>query len=100
VIEVKGTAEDVYAIARGEQVQRYCARYGQVLVTNLRDFLLVARHGEGAVALSGWSEGCGQPEGRDQVGCSEGGDVGDLSVPDSSTEIEKGRNAVSLGWRR
>jgi hypothetical protein len=51
VIEVKGAADDVYAVARSEQVERYCARYGQVLVTNLRAFLLVARNDEGVPAL-------------------------------------------------
>jgi hypothetical protein len=46
-VEIKGAGDDVRAIAQTEQVQRYCSRYGQVLVTNLRDFLLVARNAEG-----------------------------------------------------
>jgi hypothetical protein len=51
-IEVKSPIEDVYAVAHSDQVQRYCTRYGQVLVTNLRDFLLVARTPDGeCVAL-------------------------------------------------
>jgi hypothetical protein len=40
-IEVKGTNEDVWNIAAGEQVARYLKRYRQVLVTNYRDFILV-----------------------------------------------------------
>ncbi|MBW3623788.1 MAG: N-6 DNA methylase, partial [Armatimonadetes bacterium] len=40
-IEVKGAAEAVRDIVRSEQVTRYLSRYGQVLVTNLRDFVLV-----------------------------------------------------------
>jgi hypothetical protein len=41
VIEVKGTGEDVTKTATSEQVSRYLKRYGQVLVTNYRDFALV-----------------------------------------------------------
>lgn len=40
-IEVKGTMDDIDALAASEQVARYCQRYGQVLATNLRDFSLV-----------------------------------------------------------
>src|SRR5262245_8947906 len=43
VLEVKGTAEDVEQTAASPQVAKYLARYGQVLVTNYRDFLLVGR---------------------------------------------------------
>ena len=48
VVEVKGAAADVERTARSEQVRKYLARYGQVLVTNYFDFLLVTadRHGE------------------------------------------------------
>jgi len=42
VIEVKGPADEVQKIAHSEQVKRYVREYGLVLVTNLRDFLLVA----------------------------------------------------------
>lgn len=42
-IEVKSPAEDAFATAEGEQVARYVERYGLVLVTNLRDFVLVGR---------------------------------------------------------
>lgn len=47
VIEVKGTADDVSAIATSPQVQKYLDGYGQVLVTNYRDFLLVGRDAQG-----------------------------------------------------
>jgi len=46
-IEVKGTADDALATAEGEQVARYVERYGLVLVTNLRDFVLVGRSADG-----------------------------------------------------
>src|SRR6266478_5157536 len=41
-IEVKSPGEDALVVARGEQVRRYLNRYRQVLVTNYRDFVLVA----------------------------------------------------------
>jgi len=47
-IEVKGTGDDVFAIAASEQVARYVDRYGLVLVTNLRDFVLVGRDVSGS----------------------------------------------------
>lgn len=47
-IEVKGTAADAFAIAASEQVERYVERYGLVLVTNLRDFVLVGRSADGS----------------------------------------------------
>ncbi len=46
-IEVKGTADDAFAVAASEQVARYVERYGLVLVTNLRDFVLVGRAADG-----------------------------------------------------
>ena len=46
-IEVKGTADDAFAVAASEQVARYVDRYGLVLVTNLRDFVLVGRSVDG-----------------------------------------------------
>jgi len=46
-IEVKSPAEDALATAEGEQVTRYVERYGLVLVTNLRDFVLVGRAASG-----------------------------------------------------
>jgi hypothetical protein len=47
-IEVKGTGDDVFAVAASEQVARYVDRYGLVLVTNLRDFVLVGRDATGS----------------------------------------------------
>ena len=41
VIEAKGVGEDINRIAASKQVAKYLERYGQVLVTNLREFLLV-----------------------------------------------------------
>jgi hypothetical protein len=49
-IEVKGTRQAIHALADGEQVGRYLARYGQVLVTNYRDFILVGKDPDGARA--------------------------------------------------
>ena len=46
-VEVKGVEEEVADIARDEQVGRYLERYGQVLVTNYRAFLLVGREPSG-----------------------------------------------------
>jgi len=48
VIEVKGTGDAAEAIAASPQVAKYLERYGQVLVTNLRDFVLVGRGADGA----------------------------------------------------
>jgi len=46
-VEVKSPADDVYAIAHGAQVTRYLKQYGQVLVTNLRQFVLMGVDAEG-----------------------------------------------------
>src|SRR5580700_5479881 len=46
-IEVKGTGEDAWVVANGEQVSRYWGKYRQVLVTNYRDFVLVGQDAEG-----------------------------------------------------
>jgi hypothetical protein len=48
-VEVKGLGTDVEEIAGSEQVGRYLDRYGQVLVTNYRDFLLVGKGTDDAV---------------------------------------------------
>lgn len=45
VIEAKGTGDNVDKIAASKQVEKYLERYGQVLVTNLREFLLVTKDG-------------------------------------------------------
>lgn len=47
-IEVKGTSDDAFQVAASEQVKRYVERYGLVLVTNLRDFVLVGRSADGS----------------------------------------------------
>ena len=44
-IEVKSTHDDLAAIAETEQVKEYLAHYGQVLLTNYREFLLLKRTG-------------------------------------------------------
>lgn len=40
VLEIKGHADEVAKIAKSKQVLRYLEHYGQVLVTNYRDFAL------------------------------------------------------------
>lgn len=47
VIEVKGWADDSFLTAKKEQVSKYSEKYGLVLVTNYRDFVLVGRDGNG-----------------------------------------------------
>ncbi|RRR75594.1 MAG: DNA methyltransferase [Candidatus Viridilinea halotolerans] len=47
VLEVKGADADLAQVANSEHVQRYLAGYGQVLVTNYRDFLLLGRDAQG-----------------------------------------------------
>ena len=49
VLEVKGTAANVEEVANSTQVKRYLARYGQVLVTNYRDFLPVTQGANGEI---------------------------------------------------
>ena len=46
-IEIKAPSQDVWLTARGEQVSRYWGQYRQVLVTNLRDFLLIGEDSAG-----------------------------------------------------
>ena len=41
VVEVKGVGDDAWLTANSDQVSRYWGRYRLVLVTNLRDFVLV-----------------------------------------------------------
>lgn len=43
VLEIKSAADDAVEVANSEQVAKYLATYGLVLVTNLRDFILVGR---------------------------------------------------------
>jgi hypothetical protein len=46
-LEVKPTKDDAFVTADTEQVTKYWKAYGQVLVTNYRDFVLVGRDVEG-----------------------------------------------------
>lgn len=46
-IEVKPTREDAWVTASGKQVSKYWDKYGLVLVTNYRDFVLVGKDGAG-----------------------------------------------------
>ena len=43
VIEIKGPQADCAATAASEQVTKYISKYGLVLVTNLREFIIMAR---------------------------------------------------------
>lgn len=47
VIEVKGWGDDSFLRAKGAQVSKYWDKYGLVLVTNYRDFVLVGRDDSG-----------------------------------------------------
>src|SRR5258706_1239203 len=46
-IEAKATDNDAFVTAEGDQVTKYWHKYGQVLVTNYRDFVLLGRDLEG-----------------------------------------------------
>jgi hypothetical protein len=46
-IEIKPVKDDAWVTADSEQVTKYWKEYGQVLVTNYRDFLLMGRDSEG-----------------------------------------------------
>ena len=50
-IEVKSPGEDALVVAKGEQVRRYLNKYRQVLVTNYRDFVLVALDRDGKLEI-------------------------------------------------
>jgi len=54
VIEVKSTGEDIVNFAESEQVEKYLTRYGQVLLTNYREFLLLKRIGGKTHRLEGF----------------------------------------------
>ncbi len=47
VIEVKPTSDDAWVTAEGEQVTKYWGHYGQILVTNYRDFVFVGQDENG-----------------------------------------------------
>jgi len=49
-IEVKPTSDDAWVTAEGDQVTKYWTAYGQVVVTNYRDFVLLTRDREGLPA--------------------------------------------------
>ena len=49
VIEVKSTGDELATVVKSPQVKEYLAHYGQVLVTNYRDFLLLERGPGGAM---------------------------------------------------
>lgn len=50
VVEIKGTGDDAWVTADGQQVSRYWGKYGQVLVTNYRDFVLLGQDANGVQA--------------------------------------------------
>ena len=50
VVEVKGVVDDAWLTTKSNQVSRYWGRYRLVLVTNLRDFVLVGTDGTGSPA--------------------------------------------------
>ena len=50
VVEVKGVGDDAWLTAKSDQVSRYWDRYRLVMVTNLRDFVLVGADGVGGPA--------------------------------------------------
>jgi len=47
VIEVKPTTDDAWVTASGKQVSKYWGKYGLVLVTNYRDFVLIGKDAAG-----------------------------------------------------
>ena len=48
VLEVKGAAENIDALAASDQVAKYLERYGLALITNLREWRLLERTDHGA----------------------------------------------------
>ena len=50
VVEVKPADDDAWLTASGDQVSRYWSRYGLVLVTNTRDFVLLGEDSAGRPA--------------------------------------------------
>ncbi len=56
VVEVKGLADETWVTAATSQISRYWERYGLVLVTNYRSFLLIGRDHDGQpVRLEGFN---------------------------------------------
>jgi hypothetical protein len=50
VLEVKGAAQDLDELKNSAQVKKYLDKYGQVLITNLRQFALLERDENGKLA--------------------------------------------------
>lgn len=50
VLEVKGAAQDLDELRNSAQVKRYLDKYGQILITNLRQFALIERDESGVLA--------------------------------------------------
>ena len=48
-LEVKSPSESIASVIQSEQIGRYVSRYGQLLVTNLREFYLLVSEGAGFV---------------------------------------------------
>lgn len=46
VVEVKAASDDAWLIANGDQVSKYWKRYGLVLVTNYRQFVILGTNGQ------------------------------------------------------
>lgn len=55
VIEIKAPDEDLRDVAGSEQIAKYLNKYGLVLVTNLREFVIVARVDGQAAALEAFT---------------------------------------------
>lgn len=55
VIEIKAPDEEIEDVAGSEQVAKYLNKYGLVLVTNLRQFVIVSRIDGQATALEAFS---------------------------------------------
>ena len=49
-IEVKATSDEAWLVADSAQVAKYWTKYGHVLVTNCRDFVMVGRDAQGKPA--------------------------------------------------
>ena len=54
VIKVKSVGEDIADFAESEQVEKHLAHYGQVLLTNFREFFLLKRLGGQTHRLEGF----------------------------------------------
>lgn len=63
VIEAKGLDRDVRQVARSAQVQRYLQRYGKVLVTTYREFLVVSLAEDGRASEGELFTVAGSPAG-------------------------------------